>query len=145
MSTVFRALLHLYPRRHRQVLGAEMQAVFEQRAHEQRLLGLAAYLRFVLVELAELVLHAVAAQFANMLHDGYLESQMPFRPECSPSGDLPEEVLQAQNRVAVNLNRLLFAIAHHRFAEARYYSNEESKAREHLRQMREKYGIGDAI
>jgi hypothetical protein len=57
--------------------------------------------------------------------------------------DLPDEVIEAQNRVAVNLNQLLFAISHHQFVQARFYSNEERKARENLRQMQEKYGIGD--
>jgi hypothetical protein len=52
-------------------------------------------------------------------------------------------VIEAQNRVAVNLNQLLFAISHHQFVQVRFYSNEERKARENLRQMQEKYGIGD--
>jgi EAL domain-containing protein (putative c-di-GMP-specific phosphodiesterase class I) len=120
-----------------------MQTVFEQGAHEHRLLGPAAFMRFVLVELSGLVLHAAIAQFANALHNGYLEKRIPFHATLASAEDLPEEVLQAQNRVAVTLNQLSFAISHHQFVQARYYSNEERKARENLRQMREKYGIGD--
>ncbi|HTD43032.1 MAG TPA: hypothetical protein VK687_02585 [Bryobacteraceae bacterium] len=52
-------------------------------------------------------------------------------------------MIEAQNRVAVNLNQLLFAISHHQFVQARSYSNEERKARENLRQMQEEYGIGN--
>jgi hypothetical protein len=37
MGAVFRMLLYLYPQRHRELLGAEMQAVFEQGAEEHRL------------------------------------------------------------------------------------------------------------
>jgi hypothetical protein len=55
------------------------------------------------------------------------------------------EVLEAQNRVSLNLNYLLFAISHHQFREARFYSNEERKAREDLRRVREKYGLGDSV
>ena len=143
MGLVFRLLLHLYPRRHRELLGAEMQAVFEQGAQEHRLLGPVAFMRFVLVELSGLVLHAAIAQFANHVRNGYLENQVPFHATLASAEDLPEEVLQAQNRLAVTLNQLLFAISHHQFVQARYYSNEERKARENLRQMREKYGIGD--
>jgi hypothetical protein len=141
MGTLFRVLLYLYPRRHRELLGAEMQAVFEQGAQEHRLLGPSQYLRFVLLELGGLLLHAAIAQFANATHRGYLENQI--HGTSAPAQDLPHEVIEAQNRVAANLNQLLFAISHHQFVQARFYSNEERKARENLRQMKEKYGIGD--
>jgi hypothetical protein len=140
MGAVFRVLLYLYPRRHRELLGAEMQAVFEQGAREHRLLGPFQYVRFVLLEVGGLVLHAAIAQFANATHRGYLESQV--HGNLAPPQDLPEEVIEAQNRVAVNLKQLLMAISHHEFVQARFYKNEERKARENLRQMQEKYGIG---
>ena len=76
MGAVFRVLLYLYPQRHRELLGAEMQAVFEQGAQQHRLLGPSQYLRFVLLEVGGLVLHAAIAQFANATHRGYLESQV---------------------------------------------------------------------
>jgi hypothetical protein len=139
MGVVFRVLLYLYPQRHRELLGAEMQAVFEQRAQEHRLLGPLSYLRFVLLEAGGLVLQAAIAQFANATHRPYLENNLG---NLVPLQDLPAEVVEAQNRVAVNLNQLLFAISHHQFVEARFYSNEERKARENLREVREKYGIG---
>jgi len=89
-----------------------------------------------------LVLHAAIAQFANATHRGYSENQV--HGTLAPPQDLPGEVIEAQNRVAVNLNQLLFAVSHHQFAQACFYKNEELKARENLRQMREKYGIGDS-
>jgi hypothetical protein len=141
MGAVFRVLLYLYPQRHRELLGAEMQAVFEQGAQEHRLLGPSRYLCFVLLEVGGLVLHAAIAQFANATHRGYLEKQV--HATLAPPQDLPDEVIEAQNRVAVNVNQLLVAISHHQFAQACFYKNEERKARENLRQMREKYGIGD--
>ncbi len=118
-----------------------MQAVFEEGAREHRLLGPFQYLRFVLLELGGLVLHAAIAQFAHATHRGYLENQV--RGTSAPPQDLPDDVIEAQNRVAVSVNQLLFAISHHQFNQARFYKNEERKARENLRQMREKYGIGD--
>lgn len=121
-----------------------MQAVFEKNAQEHRLRGSVAYMRFVLVELGSLILHAVVAQFVKITHTGYLENRASVLATSAPPDDLPEEVLQAQNRVAVSLDHLLFAISHHQFVQARFYSDEERKAREDLRQMREKYGIGDA-
>jgi hypothetical protein len=70
MGAVFRVLLYLYPQRHRELLGAEMQAIFEQGAQEHRLLGPSQYLRFVLLEMGGLVLHAAIAQLANALPTG---------------------------------------------------------------------------
>src|SRR5258708_15635236 len=116
MGAVFRVLLYLYPQRHRELLGAEMQAVFEQGAEEHRVLGPSQYLRFVLLEVGGLVLHAAIAQFANATHRGYLENQV--HGTLAPPQDLPDEAIEAQNRVAVNLNQLLFAISHHQFVQA---------------------------
>jgi hypothetical protein len=141
MGAVFRVLLYLYPQRHRELLGAEMQAVFEKGAQDYRLLGPSQYLRFVLLEVGGLVLHAAIAQFVNATHRDYLKSQI--HGASAPPQDLPDEVIEAQNRVAVNVNQLLFAISHHQFTQACFYKNEERKARENLCQMQEKYGIGD--
>ncbi|MGC2331074.1 MAG: hypothetical protein WA581_06455 [Candidatus Acidiferrales bacterium] len=118
-----------------------MQAVFEQGAQEHRLLGPSQYLRFVLLEVGGLVLHAAIAQFSDATHRGYLQNRV--HDTLAPPQDLPDEVIEAQNRVAVNLHQLSFAISRHQFVQARFYSNEERKARENLRQMQEKYGIGD--
>jgi len=130
MSRIFRALLHLYPQGYRNLLGAEMQAVFDRGARESRDLGPVAYVHFLLTELVGLVSGAVRARLAGP----------PITAE-PVAGGLPEEVLEAQNRVAMNLNRLLYAISHHQFVEARRYSDEERTARLELRRVMEKYGL----
>jgi hypothetical protein len=114
-----------------------MEAVFEQGAQDRRRLGRGAYTRFVLAELVGLVLGAIGAQFAR--DEATLSATRFAKP------DLPEEVLEAQNRVSINLNQLLFAISHHQFREARFYSDEERKAREDLSRIREKYGMEDSV
>jgi hypothetical protein len=58
-------------------------------------------LRFVPVELGGLILHAVTAQFFNITHKGYFENRASFPTSSAPPEDLPEEVFQAQNHVAV--------------------------------------------
>ena len=107
-----------------------MQAVFERGTQENRDLGPLAYVRFLLAELVGLVLGAVRARVSGP----------PISAEPVASG-LPEEVLEAQNRVAVNLNRLLFAISHRQFVQARKYSDEERNAQQELRRVMEKYGL----
>lgn len=55
--------------------------------------------------------------------------------------ELPTEVVEAQIRTTLLVDRIVHAIAHHDFEGARTYSLEESKAREHLRLLRERYGL----
>jgi|SRR5262245_963854 len=56
---------------------------------------------------------------------------------------LPDEVIEAQERVLFILGRLVDAIFNHEFEKARFYSDQESKERENLRLVREKYKIDE--
>lgn len=62
-------------------------------------------------------------------------------PEASTahSSYLPQEVLQAQQRVDANVAAMVHAIANHQFERARVLSNQEREARENLQMLREKY------
>jgi hypothetical protein len=68
--------------------------------------------RFVLVELGGLILHAVIAQFVNITHQGYFENRASFPTTSAPPGDPPEEVFQVQNRVAVSGSSLTADTTH---------------------------------
>jgi ATP-dependent Clp protease ATP-binding subunit ClpC len=57
------------------------------------------------------------------------------------AGPLPAEVSDAQKRLKFVVHRMMNAVANHEFEKARYYSEEERKERENLRQMREKYNL----
>ena len=95
-------------------------------------MGAAAYGRFLVAELVGLLLGAVKARFAG---------PVPIDAAPMVASDLPKEVLEAQNRVAVNLNRMLSSIAHREFVQARVYSDEDRKARQDLRMVLDKYGF----
>ena len=69
-------------------------------------------MRFVLVELGGLILDAVIAQFVNITHKGYLENRASFPTTSAPPDDLPEEVFQVQNRVAVSGSSLTADTTH---------------------------------
>jgi ATP-dependent Clp protease ATP-binding subunit ClpC len=62
-------------------------------------------------------------------------------------GSLREEVVEAEreaeNRIRSIVQRMEFSIANHEFDKARFYSDEERKERDHLRQLREKYKLDD--
>jgi ATP-dependent Clp protease ATP-binding subunit ClpC len=56
---------------------------------------------------------------------------------------VPSEVSEIQKRIKFIVHRMENAIANHEFEKARFYSDEERKERENLRQLREKYNLDD--
>ncbi len=57
---------------------------------------------------------------------------------------LPPEISDVQKRLKFILHRMETAIANHEFEKARFYSDEERKERETLKQLREKYKLDDS-
>jgi ATP-dependent Clp protease ATP-binding subunit ClpC len=57
---------------------------------------------------------------------------------------LPEEVTEIQKRIKFITHRMEAAIANHEFEKARFYSDEERKEREKLRQLRERLNLDDS-
>ncbi|HVH59875.1 MAG TPA: ATP-dependent Clp protease ATP-binding subunit, partial [Candidatus Sulfotelmatobacter sp.] len=57
---------------------------------------------------------------------------------------VPEEVGEVQKRVKFITHRMETAIANHEFEKARFYSEEERKEKENLRNLRERYKLDDA-
>jgi ATP-dependent Clp protease ATP-binding subunit ClpC len=58
-------------------------------------------------------------------------------------GAPPDEVIEAQERVLFILSRLVDAIFNHEFEKARFYSDQESRERENLRLLLDKYKIDE--
>ena len=56
-------------------------------------------------------------------------------------GPLPEEVVEVQKRIRFIVQRMEASIANHEFEKARFYSQEERKERDNLKQLREKYKL----
>ncbi|HEY4084357.1 MAG TPA: ATP-dependent Clp protease ATP-binding subunit, partial [Bryobacteraceae bacterium] len=56
---------------------------------------------------------------------------------------LPADLADIQKRIKFIVNRMENAIANHEFEKARFYSDEERKERENMRQLREKYNLDD--
>src|SRR5512147_2040105 len=57
---------------------------------------------------------------------------------------LPADLADIQKRIKFIVHRMENAIANHEFEKARFYSDEERKERENLRQLREKYNLDDS-
>jgi len=56
---------------------------------------------------------------------------------------LPDEVIEAQERILLILSRLVDAIFNHEFEKARFYSDQDGRELEKLRLLREKYKIDE--
>jgi hypothetical protein len=141
LTQVFKTLLRLYPREHRVRFGEEMLAVFESVLQERRGQGRPAWVRLVMGEFAGAVTGAAAAWMAHFTR--------PAGPVAAiaganlPQSGLPEELVQAQQRVDVLVSQMVQAIAHHQFEKARAYSNQEHEEREKLRRLRQKYNLDE--
>ena len=57
---------------------------------------------------------------------------------------LPDEVAEMQKRVKFITHRMETAIANHEFEKARFYSEEERKEKDNLRQLRERLKLDDS-
>src|ERR1700677_3085967 len=57
---------------------------------------------------------------------------------------LPADLADIQKRIKFIVHRMENAIANHEFEKARFYSDEERKERENMRQLREKYNLDDS-
>ena len=56
-------------------------------------------------------------------------------------GSLPEEVIEVQKRLRLIVQRTEACIANHEFEKARFYSDEERRERDNLKQLGEKYKL----
>jgi len=172
LKRAYDILLRLYPADYRALFASEMSTTIEEAAEERRERGWAAFTRFVLAELAGLVIGAAAEWSAKLAQDAFQSNisasakahwlLLRMRP-LGVSRDsfykiidlvdesgmranfhqnaLPDEVIEAQERILFILSRLVDAIFNHEFEKARFYSDQESRERENLRQLQEKYKI----
>jgi hypothetical protein len=134
MRRAYRFCLLLYPRQHRDQFAEEMLSVFDEASAERREHRWTWYLRFAFAEVTGLVAGAAEAWFA---------AKPAAEVRTAPCSNLPQELVEAQQRVDANIAGMVHAIANHQFERARNHSDAERRARESLRVLREKYGILD--
>lgn len=158
----YRTLLRLYPNDYRTQLATEMSTAFEQAIGERRRQPGSAFVRFLLGEFTDLLIGAGTEWIAKLTTDSSVRGRcMPDFRMMRPPGvprelrfaatclnvshpSLPHEVMEAQERIAMLVNRMVDAIANHDFAGARRYSFEERQARDELHLLREKHNIEDS-
>ncbi len=87
-----------------------------------------------------------ALEFAARHSKGYLGRAVGLLDEAGArvkarQSPLPEDVVEIKKRIAFILQRMENAIANHEFEKARFYSDEERKERERLRELFTKHRI----
>lgn len=129
---VFRLLLLLYPPAYRAQFGSEMIELFELRmmASDNRGGVLAS-------EMAGLLAGAIREWFDPPAEVRHVVADLDGRY-------LPKAVVTARLRVDDAVQKMVHAISHHQFEQARRLAIEERTERENLRRLCEDYGI-DAI
>ena len=129
MRRAYQFMLLLYPRGHRDQFAEEMTGVFEEAFAERRNQGGSWSIRFALAEVTGLIGGAAGAWFDRKTV-----------PAITPDTRLPQDLVEAEQRVNWNIARMVHAIANHQFERARVHSDQERVARENLRVLREKHG-----
>jgi hypothetical protein len=156
MKRAYEILLGLYPRDYRARFATEMSSAFEEASAERRRQGRVVYARFAISELTGLTIGAGIEWIAKLTTDSSIRGRsLPDRLLMRPPGvsweahyagaflNVPDELRKAQERMDLLVKRMVHAISNDDFQGARLYSNEERKARENLRVLREKYQIND--
>ncbi|HYZ85281.1 MAG TPA: hypothetical protein VE621_12800 [Bryobacteraceae bacterium] len=118
-------MLGLYPADFRDQFGREMLAVFEQAAAQHRERGSASLLVFFAREIVGLAAGAARERVLHAAGDRACED-LPF----------PSDIAGAEKYLELISKRLIHAIANHDFPNARYYNEQDRKARALLAALR---------
>ena len=130
MRYIYAALLRLYPAEHRQMFAAEMLDTFDQAATDWRARGVLAFACFAGWELTGL-LHGLLSEWMARETDLYLCRRARLQEE----GDLPTDLAGMKRHLDTLVRNMEFAISHHDFPKARFYSEKERVVRQQLQRL----------
>jgi hypothetical protein len=150
LSRAYRSLLRLYPVDYRARFAEQMLHCFEQAVEERRPQGRRATICFAASEFCGLAAGAAAEWVAKWTTDPsvrgrYLPDLRMMRPPGVPRelwfagvvGTCPVTgMVRLEERIAVLVDRMVFAIANHDFPGARRHAHEEREARRELALLR---------
>jgi hypothetical protein len=129
---IYEAILRLYPAEYKAAFASEMISVFEQAAADHKKAGTLTFSWFSACELAGLLKGLLAQHLAKLAaRDSYITERCALQQNTG----LRDDIAEAQRHLEHLLSSMEFAIAHHDFPKARYYSDEERIARTRLEQL----------
>jgi hypothetical protein len=145
MTRLYEILLCLYPQEYRDLFGAEMPGVFELAVEERRRRGWVSFVFFVLSEFMGLIWAAGAAWIGRRQPGDALDLTKMRPPSVTRETYVSalDEVINARKLVEFNLKRMQTAISRDQFVEARFFSDEDRRARANLRLVLRKYNIAE--
>lgn len=142
MQALYRAILRLYPPEYRAAFASEMIEVFEQASVNSGARSLPKRAWFAAREFTGLLKGVVSEHGAKWAaKDTYITSRCASRQD----DELPAEIAEVRGRLEDLLRSMEFAIAHHDFPKARFYSNEERMTRALLERLIKQYGLGTQL
>jgi len=126
---LYRAILKLYPAEYRAVFAPEMIDVFEQASAQSKRRGLPGRILFAVCECIGLLKGALLQQAAKWAApDSYITARSAPRESTGSAS----EIVELQRRLEHLIRSMEFAIAHHDFPKARFYSDQERATRADL-------------
>src|SRR4051794_33020736 len=132
MRRIYKSILQLYPAEFRAAFSPEMIGTFEQALADHKQVGMLTYLWFSVGEFAGLLKGSLVQHLAKLAaKNSYITSRCALQPHTG----LSCEIMEAQRHLEHLLRSMEFAIAHHNFPKARYYSQEERITRAGLQQL----------
>ena len=132
MQRAYRAILGLYPPEYRATFAPEMVEVFEQAKADAKKRGFVSFVLFAASELGGLLRGLVSERIRkSMAQEAYITS----RSKCRQGTDASAEIKDVQRHLEHLIRAMEFAIAHHDFPKARFYSNEERNTRALLQRL----------
>lgn len=132
MRNAYAALLRLYPTEHQQMFANEMLDTFDRAAADWRRRGTLAFLCFTTWELTGLMQGLMIEWAAKK------KAKQAYMSVCSQleeEHDVPQDAAELEKRRARLVRKMEFAIAHHDFPAARFYSDKERIARAQLERL----------
>lgn len=125
LQRAYRMLLRLYPAGFKTQFGGEMAAVFAQATEQHRRQGRLALTRFAAREFWGVVVGATREWLS-----------WPISRPATEDLAFPSDIAGAEKYLEIVSKRLLTAIANHDFPSARYYDQQDRKARALLVHLR---------
>ncbi len=136
IKRAYQTLLRLYPADYKELFAAEMLATFVKADEECRAKGRLRFMRFVFAELMGLLTGAVT-EWALQLSTGRSVRDRLSNPAVAGRQD---DIAETEKRIEILIGNMVHAIANHDFPKARFYSDQERAAREHLWRLQSGHG-----
>jgi hypothetical protein len=132
MRSIYASILLFYPAEYKNVFGSEILSTVEEARRQLGTQGLLKRSAFICSETVGLLTGLIREWSAKWIHrEAYITAR------CSVQGAAPgvTQISELEDRLRILIRNMEFAIAHHDFPKARFYSDEERTTRALLERL----------